>query len=82
MSSKVAVEKEFVDTIAEQVASWVDDAVERWMAEFDSVLQDPHLTPLGKLQAITAIVARYRHLHGQGESPMRQTSRAAGWGVC
>ena len=82
MSSKVAVEKEFVDTIAEQVASCVDDAVERWMAEFDSVLQDSHLPPLGKLQAITAIVARYRHLHGQGESPVRQTTRAAGWGVC
>jgi hypothetical protein len=79
--SKLAVEKEFVDAIAEQVASCVDDAVERWMAEFDSVLQDPHLTALGKLQAITAIVARYRHLRGRGESP-RQTTRAAGWGVC
>lgn len=81
MSSKVAVEKEFVDAIAEQAASCVDDAVERWMAEFDSVLHDPHLTPLGKLQAMTAIVVRYRHLRGQGESPM-QTTRVAGWGVC
>jgi hypothetical protein len=81
MSSKL-VEKEFVDAIAEQVASCVDDAVERWMAEFDSVLQDPHLTALGKLQAITAIVARYRHLRGRGESPMHRTTRAAGRGVC
>jgi len=82
MSSKAPVEKEFVDAIAEQVAACVQDAVERWMAEFDSVLQDPHLTPLGRLQALSAIVARYRHLRGSGESPLGHTTGAAGWGVC
>jgi hypothetical protein len=82
MSTEAAAEKELMDAIAEQVASCVDEAVERWMAEFDSVLQDPHLTTLGRLQAISAIVARYRHLRGEAECPQQQTSRIAGWGVC
>jgi len=38
----------------------VDKAVECWMAEFDSVLQDPRLTTLGRLQAIGAVVERYK----------------------
>lgn len=82
MSSKAAAEQELVDAIAEQVASGVDQAVERWMAEFDSVLQDPHLTTLGRLQAMSAIVARYRQLRGQSEVLQSQSTRVAGWGVC
>lgn len=81
MSLKNA-EKELVEAMAEQIASCVDEAVERWMAEFDSVLQDPHLTTLGRLQAMTAIVARYRILHGQSDSPQQLATRVAGWGVC
>lgn len=82
MSSRAAAEREFVELIAEQVASCAEEAVERWMAEFDSVLQDPHLTTLGRLQAISAIVTRYRQLRGQAESQQRSGNRVAGWGVC
>ena len=77
-----ADEKEFVEVIAEQVASCVDNAVELWMSEFESVLDDPHLTTLGRLQAMRAIVARYQQLRGHTDSPKPQTSCAAGWGVC
>ncbi len=82
MTPKAITEIEFVNAIAEQVASCVDEAVERWMAEFDSVLRDPHLTTVGRLQAMTAIVARYRHLRGDPEIPGTQLSRLAGWGIC
>ncbi len=82
MTAKAAAEREFLETIAEQVASCVDEAVERWMAELDSVLQDPHLTTLGRLQAVSAIVARYRHLRGEPELQACQMNRVAGWGIC
>lgn len=75
-------EKEFVEAIAEQVATCVDSAVELWMSEFESVLDDPHLTTLGRLQAMKAIVARYQQLRGHTDSPKPQATRAAGWGVC
>ena len=82
MSSLAAAEKQLMETIAEQVASSVDEAVERWMAEFDAVLHDPHLTTLGRLQAMSAIVARYHQLRGEAEHSRQQSSCAAGWGVC
>lgn len=82
MSSKVMAEKDLMEAMAEQVASAVDEAVTRWMAEFDSVLQDPHLTTLGRLQAMSAIVTRYHQLRGEAENPRRRTGCAAGWGVC
>jgi hypothetical protein len=82
MSSNAAAEKELLEAVAEQVASCVEDAVDRWMAEFDSVLQDPHLTTLGRLQAMNAIVTRYHQLRGQADFPKQQNQCAAGWGVC
>ena len=42
------------------------------MAEFDSVLQDPRLTTLGRLQAIGAVVERYKH--ATGKSQLRKRS--------
>jgi hypothetical protein len=82
MSSKAVAEKELMEAIAEQAASCADEAVKRWMAEFDSVLQDPHLTTLGRLQAVSAIVMRYHQLRGEAELSSRQHGYTAGWGVC
>lgn len=82
MSSKAKAEKELLEAFAEQAASCADEAVRRWMAEFDSVLQDPHLTTLGRLQAMSAIVARYHQLRGEAEIPRQRAGYAAGWGVC
>ncbi len=80
--ASAAAEKELLEAIAEQVTSCVDEAVKRWMAEFDSVLQDPHLTTLGRLQAMSAIVARYHYLRGEAEVTRQPGGYAAGWGVC
>ena len=82
MSAKAMAEKDLLEAISEQVAAAVDEAVTRWMAEFDSVLQDPHLTTLGRLQAMSAIVARYHQLRGEAQIPRQQGRSAAGWGVC
>jgi hypothetical protein len=82
MSSQATSEREFVDAVADQVASCVEQAVDRWMAEFDSILQDPHLTTLGRLQAIDSVVTRYRQLRGLAEASPRPSRHAAGYGVC
>ena len=82
MSTLAAAEKELLEAFAEQAACCADEAVRRWMAEFDSVLQDPHLTTLGRLQAMSAIVARYHQLRAGAEIPARHSNCAAGWGVC
>jgi hypothetical protein len=82
MSSNATAERDFVDAIADQVACCVEEAVDRWMAEFDSVLQDPHLTTLGRLQAMNAIIARYRQLRGTAEQPQFPGTHAAGCGLC
>ncbi|MBV8893362.1 MAG: hypothetical protein JO266_15565 [Acidobacteria bacterium] len=75
-------EKEFVNAIAAEMASSVARAVERWMAEFDSVLQDPHLTTPRRLQAVQAIVARYRHLRGLAECPRQPIDQVGGRDLC
>ena len=46
------IQKDFVNAVAAEMVTWVDKAVECWMAEFESVLQDPRLTTLGRLQAV------------------------------
>ena len=61
------VQKEFVNAIAAEMVTCVDKAVECWMAEFDSVLQDPHLTTLGRLQAIDDVLARYKRVTGKAQ---------------
>ena len=61
------VQKEFVNAIAAEMVTCVDKAVECWMAEFDSVLQDPHLTTLGRLQAMGDVLARYKRVTGKAQ---------------
>lgn len=59
------VDREFIEAVAEEIASGVDAAVERWMAEIESILQDPRFTTLGRLQGVSEVVARYRYLSGR-----------------
>jgi hypothetical protein len=61
------IDRDFVQMIASEMSSCVDRAVERWMAEFDSVLNNPRLTTLGRLQAVRELVARYKNVTGKSE---------------
>lgn len=67
---------DFIQAIAEQMASCADKAVECWMAELDSVLADPALTTLDRLQAVNAVISRYKQLTGKSRLDMRQPNRA------
>ena len=79
MLSPATANREFVELVASEMATCVDRAVERWMAEFDSALNHQRLTTLGRLQAVREIVARYRDLTGSRESSsavqLRRTTR-------
>jgi hypothetical protein len=70
-----AIDRDFVDAIASELASGVEAAVEQWMSEFESALQDPRLTTLGRLQAIQDVVARYKYLTGKSELHGRACSQ-------
>jgi len=59
------IQKDFVNAVAAEMVTWVDKAVECWMAEFESVLQDPRLTTLGRLQAVGDVLARYKRVTGK-----------------
>jgi hypothetical protein len=60
-------DREFIEAVAQQVASGIDAALDRWMAEFESILQDPCLTAFDRLQAVNEIVLRYREFTGRTE---------------
>jgi hypothetical protein len=59
------IQKDFVNAVAAEMVTCVDKAVECWMAEFESALENPRLTTLGRLQAMGEVLARYKHLTGK-----------------
>lgn len=59
--------EDFIDAIAMELCSGIDVAVEGWMAEFESILQNPRLTTLGRLQQVSALVERYKAITGKSE---------------
>jgi len=63
MSSSI-VSRVFIDAVATEMASGIDAAVECWMAQLESVLEDSRLTTMGRLQAVQEIVAHYRATAG------------------
>ncbi|PYX88012.1 MAG: hypothetical protein DMG68_09870 [Acidobacteria bacterium] len=65
MASSVA--EDFIETVAMEMCSGIDAVVEGWMAEFESILQNPQLTTLGRLQEVSAMIARYKAVSGKSE---------------
>jgi hypothetical protein len=62
----------FVDAVAREMASGVETAVECWMAQIDEALTDLHLTTLGRLNAVTQILANYKRLTGKEDLQRRK----------
>ena len=44
------VDKDFIEALATEIACSVDSAVERWIADIDSVLRNPLLTDEDKVK--------------------------------
>jgi hypothetical protein len=58
---------DFVDFVATEMSQAASAAVDRWIAEIDAALHDPHLTTLGRLSAVQQVVERYKHVTGRTE---------------
>jgi hypothetical protein len=66
------INRDLVQVIAEEMAYGVETAVECWMTEIDQAITDIQLTTLGRLNAVRAIVAHYKHLTGKVQSDSRK----------
>ena len=62
---KNVLSENIVDVIASEMACGVQRAVDCWMAQIEQALTDVHLTSLGRLNAVTDIVRRYKSLTGR-----------------
>ena len=63
----VAVPREIVDVIADEVAWGVERAVEYWMSQVEHALSDTNLTSLGRLYAVKDVVEQYKSVTGKSE---------------
>jgi hypothetical protein len=59
-----ALTRDFVEIVAGEIAQAVECAMELWMAEFESALENRQLTTLGRLQAVRDIVDTYKRHTG------------------
>ena len=66
MASDV-ISRDLITVIAQELSCAVDRSVEYWMAQLDEVLTDTRLTTLGRLNSVSAIVARYKRFTGKSQ---------------
>ena len=64
----------FVDAVAREMACGVETAVESWMAQIEEAMTDLRLTSLGRLNAVTQILANYKRLTGKQQLQRRKKS--------
>jgi hypothetical protein len=72
--ASTAISKDVITVIAQELSCAVDRSVEYWMAQLDEVLTDTRLTTLGRLNSVSAIVARYKHFTGKSQLRSRHSS--------
>lgn len=71
------VNSDLVSVIASEMASGVEIAVERWMAQIEASLEDTRLTTLGRLNAVRDIVDKYKQTTGKAQLGRRTELRAS-----
>lgn len=57
--ASVATDRELIEAVVGEMHEGIERAVGYWMAQIESVLLDPYLTTLGRMDAINEIVNRY-----------------------
>lgn len=57
--ASVATDRELIEAVVGEMHEGIERAVDYWMAQFESVLLDPYLTTLGRMDAIKEIVNQY-----------------------
>jgi hypothetical protein len=63
-----AIDHDFIEAVASEMASGIHTAVECWMSKLEAVFNNQHLTTLGRVQKVQDIIAEYRQLYGKSES--------------
>ena len=70
--SRLVNTSNFVEAVAKEMACGVEAAVECWMAQIDEAMTDLRLTSLGRLNAVTQILAHYKRLTGKEQLQRRE----------
>jgi hypothetical protein len=58
-----------IEAVAAELSAGIESALTFWMGQIQDVLADPHLTTLGRMYAIQAIVNRYNSACTTGVGP-------------
>jgi len=72
VATTIAVPREIVDVIVDELACGVDRAVESWMSQIEQALDDTHLTSLGRLYAVKEVMERYKSMTGKAKLEVRR----------
>ena len=59
-------DRALIDAIAAEMSDGIEDAVSFWMTQIQDALHNPHLTTLGRMNAIQEIVQRYNTASASG----------------
>ena len=74
MTSAVTSTRELVNVVAGEMASGVDCAVESWLAQTEDASTDPHLTTLGRMNAVREILETYKRTTGKSQLFCRRST--------
>jgi hypothetical protein len=72
MTTAMLTSRDFVDTIAVEMACGIDVAVESWMAAMESALTNPELTTIGRINAAKELLETYKRLTGKTQLQLRR----------
>lgn len=67
-----AINRDLVSAVAAEMAIGVEIGVECWMSQIDHALTDMHLTAIGRLNAVSGILDKYKRLTGKTELGCRR----------
>jgi hypothetical protein len=65
MMSATFSTEELVNAVAVEMVSGVDCAVESWLAQIENASTDPHLTTLGRMNAVREVLETYKRMTGK-----------------
>ena len=74
--ASAAVSRDVITVIVQEMSCAVDRSVGYWMAQLDEALTDTRLTTLGRLDTVSAIIARYKDFTGKSQLRSRQPGAA------
>jgi hypothetical protein len=57
--TSVATDRELIEAVVGEMHDGIERALAYWMLQIEDALRDPHLTTLGRMNAIKEIVNRY-----------------------